>query len=724
MRARIERMKKGRVWREGVLPCLFVPLLLLFSSGLRAEEEEAIQVLPTITVTGRQATDLEAQRDAATQKTILDRQAIEATGGLTVGEVLGKLPGVSTGTPSSDGSTSLSARGMTRDSVLVLVDGERPAGSSGFALQILSRMPAGELEKIEIMKGASAEFGGAAPLTVNLVTNRAKRQDRLEIKAVTGLRDERPFLWLTLGKEGNADNWSWNLPFSVSQTRTPIELKTTRKNASGGVGNLWQRDKEEGHSTYGELYFAPKISWKDEQSSFSIWPSFFRANGTRRTDLERIEYADPALGTGAQTVLERDNREETDYWINRLRVEGETRVDNSKISGRLSLVNGRRELDVKRDSHSSIDRESTRRRDEEINSGLRLDHVGEEHQTSVGLELISLNRRTAQEYSGSYVNSEVFRAHERQGSLWVQDEWTLNPVLTLTSGLRGEWIELEADDLKQRHDGLFPSLAVRWDLKGGWLLRLASGAQIKAPKLEEISNAPVRSVLSNSPLEADQRGNPDLHPEKSVSLDVNLEYYAPDESLFVGVNTYVRRTRDFVERRPVLEGSRWVERPYNEGEARHWGVELDVKLKTDRLGLTGGGVRLHLGLPYARVEDKRLGVRRDARELPRYIFSLGYDQPLPGLASSTGFLWKQTGTTRSRIPGEQRGKTRSRPVVDAYWVRKLDRTLNLRFTLENVLGRDNERVTRYESGAGGQDWRLESWQRQPRVFMVALEGKW
>lgn len=121
-----------------------------------------------------------------TQKTIIDRQAIEATGGLTVGDVLGKLPGVNAGVPSSDGTANLSARGMARDSVQVLVDGERPASNSRHALLMISRMPAGELEQVEILKGASAEFGNAVPVTINLVTNRAKRKDRLEYKLRPG----------------------------------------------------------------------------------------------------------------------------------------------------------------------------------------------------------------------------------------------------------------------------------------------------------------------------------------------------------------------------------------------------------------------------------------------------------------------------------------------------------------------------------------------------------
>ncbi len=55
-------------------------------------------------VTVRSASSaLEDQRNAATQKTIIDRKEIEALGGLTVGELIRKLPGIDAGEHGADG---------------------------------------------------------------------------------------------------------------------------------------------------------------------------------------------------------------------------------------------------------------------------------------------------------------------------------------------------------------------------------------------------------------------------------------------------------------------------------------------------------------------------------------------------------------------------------------------------------------------------------------------
>ncbi len=680
------------------------------------------RMLSDITVSGM-ISDLEERRTAVTQKTIIDRKGIENTGGLTVGEVLSKLPGVDAGVPSSDGSVALRSRGMARESVQVLVDGERPASNSRHAMLIISRMPSGELEQVEIIKGATAEFGNATPVTINLVTTRAKRKDNLEFKVTGGMRNSEPVTQMSLTKGGSNGAWSWIIPLSLSQYRTPVDKATERQDSTGGTRTLWQNDREKGRNTFTEEYFAPKLNWKEGKSSFSIWPTFFRAQGERKTFVDRTQYADPVNATGLSTVLQRNDREESSTRINRIRLEGDTDVSGNRVSGRLSLMSGEKDTNILRDSGATLGQatEARRRKENEVNSALRMDREWEGHLSTLGLEYITLDRKENQDYGGTYVDSAAYKAAEKQRVLWVQDEWAASKSVTLTGGLRGESLSLSSDGVSQTHGAVSPSLAARWTLSDNWIARSSIGSGIKMPKLDEISNAPIRSVNVNSPVEADVRGNASIKPEKSVNLELGLEHYWPNETAVAGINTYLRETQNFIERRTAQESGRWVERPYNEGDARHWGVELDGKVKTDKMGLYGGAFRTHLTLPHATVDDSRLGVSRAAREVPRYIWSLGYDQSLPALSSSAGLLLQQTGATRTDVPAEQWAETKARSILDAYWVRKIDRTINLRLALQNILGEDTRRTVRYYSA--GQEWQVGGIDKQPRAILLTLEGK-
>jgi len=201
----------------------------------------------------------------------------------------------------------------------------------------------------------------------------------------------------------------------------------------------------------------------------------------------------------------RDDQEAVRYRINRLRLEGETRVGGNKLSARLGMLDGHKDSDIVRRGSGGPERESYRHQEREVNGALRLDRAWAARLFSLGLEFSWLRRQKAQDYSGSDAVQASYLARERQTSLWLQDEWGASPALTLTSGLRAEWIGLESDGEARSHQGLYPSLAARWELQEGWQLRLAAGGAIKAPRLDEISGAPVRSSSANSPLEPDQR---------------------------------------------------------------------------------------------------------------------------------------------------------------------------------------------------------------------------
>lgn len=161
---------------------------------------------------------------------------------------------------------------------------------------------------------------------------------------------------------------------------------------------------------------------------------------------------------------------------------------------------------------------------------------------------------------------------------------------------------------------------------------------------------------------------------------------------------------------------------WNEGKALHWGLELDSKVRTDEMGWKGATLKAHLTLPHARVEDTRLGVTRMARDTPIYVFSAGLDESLPSLRSSYGISLQLSGRSITDIPGEQRGSTRARTTLDAFWLYKLNPQFNLRVTGQNLLAADTVRETTYLSG--GDYWRLRSVEKGYRGILVALEGRW
>lgn len=685
-----------------------LPLCLTLASAWAADEITLKEVI----VTSSSEDDVAERHQAATQKVIINRQDIENMGALTISDVMGKLPGVDMGTPGADGSMAMRSRGMVRDSVQILIDGERVAGNARMAQAIVGRLPSTELQRVEIIRGASAEFGGSAPLTVNLVLSKPISRESTAFKAAVGFRNGQPIAQTSYTKGGGDKTFSWLLPVTLNHHDMPTGRQVSRRDSTG----TWQEDSEQGDRKTEEFVMSPRLAWKSGSDSLTLSPSIFRSFGRGDNAFERSDLATPA-----NSATRQDN-ENSRNAFNRLRADGEMLRQGVKYSGRLAFSDGERRSDTQRNALTAagvatLSNEQMRRKERDLGGAFRLDWSAGLHALAASIE--ENGHRRDESLSHSLAN-ENHTAWEKQWSAWLQDEWSPITAVTVTTGLRGEFIRYAVDGIDQSHQRLLPSLALRLEPAQYWVLRTSLGAGIKAPRLDELTNQPVFSVNANSPLEPDRRGNPDLRPERSVNFEAALERYLPGEAGVFGANVYLRHTEDFTERRVQQEGLRWVDRPYNEGSARHWGMELDGKLRTDSLGWRGATVRAHLTVPRSEVQDERLGISRAARESPRYILSAGYDQTLAD--KSFGVSMQHNGRVLTQVPGEQAYETRRRTVFDAYVLQKLSGALNLRLSLQNLLRADTRR--QLDAFAPATAWSLTSTDKGARTALLSLEGKW
>lgn len=688
-------------------------VLFLFSLAIPvAAWGEEQPMLQEVTVTAKGA-DVAERRDSTTQKVIVDRKDIENLGVMTIGEVLGKLPGVEV---SGDGQR---ARGMSRDSVQILIDGERPAGGSRMVAGVIGRLPSGDLERVEILRGSSAEYGGASSVTVNLVMKKALSKRTTALKAAVGSRGNEPTVQMTWTENGGEDGFGWSLPITLNLHRNPTQGTTDRQAFPNGVRNVWQQERDDGLFTFREFVLSPRMTWKDGGDSLTLSPMLFDGQGKRNSDTTSSNLLLPSSDS-------RTSRETNDRRMLRLRADGEKNLDGAKLTGRMSLNQGSRTVDLVRESTVanviSTSTEHSSGKETEYNMALRLDKPTGEHLLAVGLEHIDLRRNDEQSFGGSFVGASTSNASERHSIVWVQDDWALQQSVVLTAGVRGEDMRLAADGVSQQHGRLLPSIAVRWEPAQQWLLRSSLGAGLKLPRLDELSNTVARSIVANTPLEADRRGNANLSPERSLNYEAVLERYLDQEAGVFGANLYVRLTENFIERRVQLEGARWVDRPQNEGKALHWGGEFDGKVRTDNFGWKGATVKAHLTLPNASLNDTRLGITRMARDTPDYVFSAGVDQSLPLWQSSYGVSVQMSGASKTDIPNEQRAKTNAKTTLDAFWLYKLNPIFNLRANAQNLLAAKTVRETVYLNGPDTYQLRTEN--AGFRALLVTLEGRW
>ena len=443
-------------------------------------------------------------------------------------------------------------------------------------------------------------------------------------------------------------------------------------------------------------------------------PVFQRFHGRGESDFERNDLAVPA------SSYARKDESNFKRVYDRLRATAEVFRQDIKYTGRLMVSDGGQVSRARRLNQTTLalSEDETRRNIFDTDVALRIDWGAGKHTLAANIE--HAGHKSDESLISSGYGDETHKSWDRRWSAWVQDEWSINPATTLTLGLRGEFMRYDVDGVGQKHQRWLPSVAARWEPVQQWVLRSSLGAGIKPPRLDELTNQPVRSVNANTPLEPDQRGNPNLRPERSVNFEAVIERYLPNDAGVFGANVYLRRTEDFTERRVQREGVRWVDRPYNEGTARHWGIEFDGKLRTDGFGWRGATLRAHLTLPRSRVQDGRLGISRAARETPRYILSSGLDQTLAGM--SFGASLQHSGRVRTLTPGEQDFETKAKTVLNAYVLRKLYASWNLRLSGDNLFRAKARR--QQDAFSPGASWSLATADEGVGTMLLALEGKW
>lgn len=167
-----------------VLKIILLPVLLGVAAGPAGAQDDAA-LLHKMTVTGSRLDNL----PLTSPVTVIGREALRASGALSVGRYLQALPmmagaplGTTVGARDSGGGFSrgietVELRGLGAKRTLVLVNGRRfVAGGNGTAGVVdLAMIPLAMVERIEILRhGASVEYGADAVAgVVNIITHQA-----------------------------------------------------------------------------------------------------------------------------------------------------------------------------------------------------------------------------------------------------------------------------------------------------------------------------------------------------------------------------------------------------------------------------------------------------------------------------------------------------------------------------------------------------------------------
>ena len=659
------------------------------------------------------ASDTEQRRASTAAKIVIGKEEIERFGDSSVSEVLKRLPGVTSGgSPGRGGNVRM--RGMGGGYTQLLVNGERmPPGFS------LDSLPPDQVERIEVMRAPTAEFGARAVAgTINIVLKEALKKTLNELRVGLGMEKGRVSpnaSWTRNDKIGEKGAYTLTISPNRSNRWDDADTRTRWYDLTTGATLLDQHElgysveKRQGLHLNGRFQLPLA---EGESLTLMTFGVLSRGETHAQRQLDQA-----TGGIIAQPYASFTSESEGSFSMLRGNAQWQKRLDKgSRLELRGGLGGGtfknsslRKETGVDGAPTRTIaDDSSTNDRRWSMNAKLSHQLVSE-HSLVGGLEtegsLRTQNRSTLE--NGLPTLSEFgdeMTASTRRLAFYVQDEWNPSKQISAYAGLRWEGIRTRSDSSAYQAQNssqvLTPLLHGVWkpDEKSRNQWRSSLTRSYKEATLQELIARPAISQRfpsgSNEIGSPDRAGNPNLKSELATGIELAYEHYLPKGGL-MSVNIFYRRINDLIRNVVSLEDvswssqKRWVSRPQNVGAATTQGVELEAKFRLDEL-LTDAlpvAVRSNLSLFNSKV-DQVPGPNNRLEGQPRATANIGADYKLRGIPVSFGASVNITPAYELNLSDIQSSKVGSKIVSEAFVLWSINMQTQVRLSGNNLTPHD------------------------------------
>lgn len=659
------------------------------------------------------ASDTEQRRNSTAAKIVISREEIERFGDSSVSEVLKRLPGVTSGgRPGRGGDVRM--RGMGGDYTQLLVNGERmPPGFS------LSDLPPNQVERIEVMRAPTAEYGARAVAgTVNIVLKEALRLTLNELRLGVGVEDSKvspSASWTHNNKLGDKIAYTATLSLNQTRRRDEDDMRTRWYDRQSGDTVLDQHETGFSLNKRNSLNLNGRLQLTLGQGeSLSLMPFMTLSQGSNSAQHLLEQTSGGAIAPPYASYLSRgDGRyrmlRTNAQWQKRL---GDaTRIDlRGGVSQSNFTNNGlRREFDQAGLQTRTTDDQTSTDQDNWSLNGKISHQLVNEHSLVGGLELESNVRRQSRAtlQNGLPLLTEFgaeLSASSKRLAAYLQDEWSPTKQVSAYAGLRWEAIRTRSDSdsyqVSNQSSVLTPLLHATWKpsetSRDQW--RSSLTRSYKAATLQDLIARPSLSQRfptgTNEVSSPDRAGNPTLKPELATGLELAYEHYLGKGGL-VSANLFYRRISNLMRNVVALEDvswsstQRWVSRPQNAGKASTVGLELEAKFRLDELlaDAVPISVRSNLSFFNSRV-DQVPGPNNRLEGQPRGTANFGADYRLRGLPVSLGASVNITPGYQVQLSDIQSNAMGAKVVTDAFVLWFIRPGAQLRFSANNLLPRD------------------------------------
>ncbi len=524
--------------------------------------------------------------------------------------------------------TGATVRGFEGAAGNVLVDGARPVSKTDGLDQVLYRMPASQVERIELIRGGAPGIdmqgkailanvirrkgGGLQGLVAvanNYSPNDGRQRPGGRVEGSGQLGPGRAEASLRFGQyfdDGSGDG----AHSQIGPTRLPLEASRVN-----GRGDGWQWETN-------DAYEMPLADGKLRVNGRGFWDHYrYR---------EVNHFSQPAGETDSE--VDHQNHTQTEFggrWARslgartQLELVGLRQTDDTTYVADIGDPSGASRYDQQKNIVESIGRVVLKHR---LTPALSLEAGGEYAVNTLdGLTGFSQNG-TLIALPAANVTVEEDRAEG-----FAKAVWRPTPQWTLEGSLRYESSSISsAGDVVLAKDLSFakPRLFITW---APW-----DGIQIRARYEREVGQLNFDDfVATSSPNTGVTTGNPNLNPQQDWVGELAVEQSFWRNGSAALTVRHLALT-DAVDRAPVFSKAGVFDAPANIGDGTQDELQFDLTLPMDALGVKGG--QLHGTSTWRRSEvtDPTTGARREISGLKPFVWEAHFTQDLPKLDAVWG----------------------------------------------------------------------------------------
>lgn len=252
-----------------------------------------------------------------------------------------------------------------------------------------------------------------------------------------------------------------------------------------------------------------------------------------------------------------------------------------------------------------------------------------------------------------------------------------------------------------------PSAHLVWELTGSDQLRFSAARTLRRPSIDQL----VPAVSTESPGDEDSTiGNPNLEFETAVGFDAGYEHRFAGQGV-LGINLFRRNISSLIglvntgadaDSVPAGDGDGNLYTYANLGDAKVWGVELDISTPLSFIGLDETGFFANYSRLWSEREDPVTGQTIRVDYQPEYIYNFGLTQNFPSIEASMGFSYQKQGESQFNTLGEIETQNYDGN-LEVFLEKRLGERVVLRLSGNNLLDAVSNQTERGYSGDTGDE---------------------